>query len=102
MDKNGLPFGFEMAQDIRGMVKEAFYLNKLTMPQNGPEMTAYEVGQRIQEFIRGATPVFEPVEANYNGAICDTTFDLLLSWGAFGPTQDIPDSLRGAGYQFPV
>jgi hypothetical protein len=100
MDKNGLPFGFEMAQDIRSMVKEAFYLNKLTMPQNGPEMTAYEVGQRIQEFIRGATPVFEPVEANYNGAICDTTFDLLLSWGAFGPTEEIPDSLRGADINF--
>lgn len=100
MDKNGIPFGMDMRQDVMVLLKEAFYLNKLTMPQNGPEMTAYEVAQRIQEFIRGATPVFEPVEANYNGALCNTTFELLLSWGAFGPVDDIPDSLRGADVNF--
>jgi len=100
MDKSGIPWGMEMRREVMAVLKEAFYLNKLTMPQNGPEMTAYEVGQRIQEFIRGATPVFEPVEANYNGALCGTTFELLLNAGAFGPPQEIPESLRGAEVNF--
>lgn len=96
MDKAGIPFGMDMRQEVMAILKEAFYLNKLTMPQNGPEMTAYEVGQRIQEFIRGAAPVFEPVEANYNGALCETTFELLMIAGGFGALDDIPESLRGA------
>ena len=100
MDRSGIPFGMEMRQDVMGIMKDAFYLNKLTMPQNGPEMTAYEVGQRIQEFIRGAAPVFEPVEANYNGALCETTFEVLMLAGAFGPAQDIPESLSGSEVNF--
>ncbi len=100
MDRSGIPFGMEMRQDVQAILKDAFYLNKLNMPQNGPEMTAYEVGQRIQEFIRGAAPVFEPVEANYNGAICETTFQVLMLSGAFGSAQDIPESLSGSEVNF--
>lgn len=100
MDRSGIPFGIDMRRDVMAIMKEAFYLNKLTMPQNGPEMTAYEVGQRIQEYIRGAAPVFEPVEANYNGAICGTTFELMLAWGGFGPMQEVPESLRGQDVTF--
>jgi hypothetical protein len=40
-------------------------------------MTAYEVGQRIQEYIRGALPLFEPMEMEYNGALCERTFEIL-------------------------
>lgn len=99
-DKSGIPFGIELRQQSMLMMRSIFYLDKLNMPQNGPEMTAYEVGQRIQEFIRSATPIFEPVESNYNGALCSTTFELLLSWGAFGRTQDIPESIAGAEVNF--
>lgn len=100
LDKNGIPYGMEMRRELIEVMREAFYLNKLTMPQNGPEMTAYEVGQRIQEYIRAATPVFEPVEASYNGAICETTFELMLSAGGFGSVEDIPESLSGADVRF--
>jgi hypothetical protein len=34
-------------------------------------MTAYEVGQRVQEYIRNALPIFEPMEMEYNAALCD-------------------------------
>jgi head-to-tail connecting protein len=101
-DKSGIPFGRDMRTDVMSMMHEAFYLNKLTLPANGPEMTAYEVGQRVQDYIRQASPIFEPLEHEDNGAVCETTFELMLRAGAFGSVEDIPQSIRGAdiGFRF--
>lgn len=99
-DSKGIPLGMDMSMDAKLMIREAFYLNKLTLPQRAPEMTAYEVGQRIQEYIRGALPIFEPMESEYNGAICEKTFDLLLRTGGFGSVMDMPKSLSGADVTF--
>lgn len=99
-DAKGMPLGIDMQRDARLLIAQAFYLNKLTLPERAPEMTAYEVGQRIQEYIRGAMPLFEPMEMEYNGGICEATFDLLLRAGAFGGPHLMPKSLRGADIQF--
>lgn len=99
-DRSGMPLGIDMARDVRFMLSEAFYLNKLTLPQRAPAMTAYEVGQRIQQYIRDALPLFEPMELDYNGALCEETFSLLLRAGAFGSPFDIPKQLLGADVQF--
>jgi len=92
--------GFNLSLDTREMIKEAFYINKLTLPQPGRDMTAFEVGQRVQEYIRQAMPIFEPMESEYNAAICEMTFDLLFRYGAFGPPQGIPKQLRGENLSF--
>jgi len=99
-DSRGMPIGIEMQRDARQLLAQAFFINKLTLPQRNPEMTAYEVGQRVQEYIRGALPIFSPTESEYNGGICEMTFDLLLRGGAFGSPYDMPESLRGAEIQF--
>ncbi|MBO9380033.1 hypothetical protein GG804_25015 [Sphingomonas histidinilytica] len=99
-DRSGLPVGIDMRRDIMAMLREAFFLNTLSLPQNGPEMTAYEVGQRIQEYIRQASPIFEPMEAEYNGALCELTFDVMLDAGAFGRATDIPEALQGVDVDF--
>lgn len=95
-DYSGLPMGIELRDSIKQTIHEAFYLNKITMPPNtGREMTAFEVGQRVQEYVRNALPLFEPMEADYNGAICEHTFQVLFDAGAFGSRYDLPQSLRG-------
>lgn len=99
-DKNGIPVGFNMQQDTRTMIAEAFYLNKLTLPAQGQDMTAYEVGQRIQEYIRQAMPLFEPMETEYNAPICDITFAKLMRAGAFGSPLDMPKELRNQNVEF--
>lgn len=99
-DKSGMPLGIDMLRDTRTMLAEAFFLNKLNLPQRAPEMTAYEVGQRIQQYIRDALPLFEPLEMDYNGGICEETFTILLRAGAFGSPFDIPKALQGANVQF--
>ena len=82
------------------MLAQAFFLNKLTLAQRAPEMTAYEVGQRIQEYIRGALPIFEPMETEYNGGLCQTTFEVLMRQGVFGSPRDIPPQLIAEGVDF--
>jgi hypothetical protein len=101
-DFRGFPFGEQLRTDAKEMILEAFYLNKLTMPSTGegPEMTAFEVGQRVQEYIRQALPLFEPMELDYNGALCEETFDLMRRSGGFGSPFQMPKSLRGANIQF--
>lgn len=99
-DSKGMPLGIDMQRDSRVMIAQAFYLNKLTLPQRTQEMTAYEVGQRIQQYIRDALPIFEPMEQEYNGAMCEETFELLMRHGAFGSPYDLPRALQGAEIDF--
>jgi hypothetical protein len=101
MDTSGLRYGMEINGDIREQIMEAFFLNKLSLPPvGGPDMTAYEVGQRVQEYIRNALPLFEPVEAEYNGQLCEKSFELLFRAGAFGDPRNIPQSIQGADIAF--
>lgn len=100
MDHSGIPLGIELREDIKKQITEAFYLNKLNLPQAGPDMTAYEVGQRIQEYIRNALPLFEPMETDYNGSLCQDAFVTLEKGGTFGSVFDMPASLRGQNIQF--
>lgn len=99
-DRSGIPLGLEMQQDTRTMIAEAFYLNKLTLPSPGTDMTAYEVGQRIQEYIRQAMPLFEPMESEYNAPLCERTFSLMMRAGAFGSPYDMPEGLRNKEIMF--
>lgn len=99
-DIRGIPFGQDMLEDSRQLLAQAFYLNKLTLPERAPEMTAYEVGQRIQEYIRGALPLFEPMETDYNGKVCMITAEVLSRAGVFGSIDDMPINIRGGGIEF--
>lgn len=96
----GIQQGMELIKDAREMLSQAFFLNKLALPPPGREMTAYETGQRIQEWIRQALPLFEPVEVEYNGQLCDDTFNALMRVNAFGPPNTFPRALRGREVKF--
>jgi hypothetical protein len=99
-DKSGLPFGVDISEEKKQMLQQAFYLNRLSLPPPEREMTAYETGQRIQEYIRNALPLFEPMENEYNGALCEMTFDVLMRVGAFGPAEEFPRSIRNQDVRF--
>lgn len=101
IDKSGLPFGREMVMDVRGAIMEAFYLNKISLPPAGQaDMTMYEASERVNEYIRAALPLFEPMEMDYNGQVCERTFGILLRNGQFGSPFDMPEELQGKEIQF--
>ena len=97
----GVGLGLEMTRDVQEMISKAFFLDSLSLPPaSTKEMTAFEVGERISEWIRRAMPIFEPMEFEYNGALCDETFELMMLNGAFGSVLDMPDSLKGKDLRF--
>ena len=94
--ERAIPLGLKMNQDTRLMIADAFYLTKLGLPEAGQGgMSPIEVKIRTDEFIRGTLPLFEPMESEYNGALMEQNFEILLRAGAFGPPQAIPESLKG-------
>ena len=100
-DYSGIPLGIDLRNDVKETLKEAFYLNKLSLPPaGGPDMTAYEVGQRVQDYIRQALPLFEPMEMDYNGSICMDSFTILQRAGFMGSVYDMPKSLQGEDVSF--
>lgn len=98
-DSRALPFGVDVAKDKQEMLAQAFYLNKLrALPPK--EMTAYEAGVWLKDWIREALPLFEPMETEYNGALCEQTFEDLMRVNAFGSVRDIPRSIMGSEVRF--
>lgn len=102
----GLQWGGEREKMIIEALVEAFYLNKIALPEITKEMTAYETQKRFEEYIRQASPLFEPMMAEYNGGLLDEIFGLAMSGGAFGSPLDMPRELRGAdikwGFESPI
>ncbi|MGE0255070.1 MAG: portal protein [Alphaproteobacteria bacterium] len=92
-----IPLGREMQNDVREQVWQAFFRNVLNMPVAGPAMTATEVIERREEFVRTIGPVFGQLEADYVAAVVERAFAVLLRAGAFPPP---PDALRGRGVRF--
>lgn len=95
-----LNWGVDREQRIEAAIKNAFYLNQINLPDVSKDMTAYETQKRVEEYVRRALPLFEPMETEYNGALCNETFDLLMRFNAFGPREEIPDVLRGQEIRF--
>jgi Bacteriophage head to tail connecting protein len=91
----GIKYGAEQMQRLEQSLDDAFYLSKIRFPQISKEMTAYEASKLWDEFIRESLPLFEPVQDEYNGRLCDGTFEDLLLLNRFGSVDDMPQILRG-------
>ncbi len=99
-ESRGLPVGLDMAERLRGVLAEGFFINKLTLPQDVGRMTAYEVAKRLEEFIRSSAPLLSPAEDEYNAPLCERSFEALRAMKAFGPEDEIPPALQGREMQF--
>lgn len=100
VDSKGIPVGFNMQERITQEISSAFYLDKMRLPPMMAETTAFEIAQRLQEYIRQALPLFGPIEREYNAPLCEDTFTLLMANGTFGGVDNIPEMLRGSNIRF--
>ena len=100
VDKTGLNWGTEQSMRIEAILARAFYLDQIKVPQFGEVRTATEMRMVYEQWVRSALPLFEPMETEYNSALCDETFELALENGAFGSMMDIPPVLRGTEIRF--
>lgn len=99
-DRGGFPIGMEMHERIATTLKSAFYMSKLTLPDTNRDMTAYEVSERMKQYRRENLPLFQPIEDEYNGQLCELAFDIAMSAGFLGSPQDIPESLMNRDVVF--
>jgi hypothetical protein len=94
-----IAIGVDLLEQQRRMLAEAFYLSKINLPQNR-EKTAYETARLVEEYVRNALPLFEPLEDEYNSTILDAVMTRGLRLGAYGPPDMIPKAIRGKDVKF--
>lgn len=101
-DAKGMPIGREMQGDSRQLLAKCFYLDKIKpfLPTEDPQMTAFQAGQIVAQYVRDALPLFAPMEAERNGGICEETFQCALRMGGFGPVEQMPPELHGMDMTF--
>jgi hypothetical protein len=95
-----IPWGLDAQATTREQIFSVFYKNVLNLPIDGPEMTATEVIQRREEFVREIGAVFGRLETDYTMPIVETTFQMMLRRGSFGAPEDIPESLQDTKIDF--
>lgn len=101
VDRGGFSWADGLQNRILETIKAAFYLDQIKMPDiGGPQMTAYEVQKRYEEYVMRALPLFEPLETEYNAAITTDSFETLLDNGAFGDMRQMPPLLRGQSIKY--
>lgn len=80
-------------------LNRAFYLDVLRMPDTRRSKSTAEVQFLIDEYIRAALPLFEPMQAEYNEAFlyeCDILIELA---GGYQGRQ-MPERVKRAGMQY--
>lgn len=92
-----LPITRDMQADTRNQVWSAFFRNILNLPVEGPQMTATEVIQRKEEFIREIGPTFGKLETDDTAPTVERAFMIMLRGGGFAP---IPEILQGQDIRF--
>lgn len=86
---SNLPWGREMQSDTRDQIFAAFFRNVFNLPVGGPQMTATEIIERKEEFIREIGSVFGRLETDYTAPIVERSFGLLARAGKFPPPPRI-------------
>ena len=94
--------GENLLVDARQLLADAFFINKLQpLAATDRDKTAYEASQLVQEYIRSALPLFEPVEDEWTGRVLDLSTAKVMRAGGYGPVdangvpEDMPDALLG-------
>lgn len=98
IDTSGLSYGAQMADRFNIRQRLGFMLDKISLPETSGK-TAYEVRKIVEQQMRSQIPIFGPIEAEYSEPLCNETFLVMRSLGAF-PEQEIPDELRGENVDF--
>ena len=95
-----IPWGLDAQAKAREGIMAVFFKNILNLPVDAPQMTATEVLERRESFVREIGSVFGSLESSYTNPLVERSFNILLRKGAFGPPEAIPQPLQGAEVQF--
>ena len=86
--------GVQALEQAKLGLSNAMFVSKLNIPQTNAK-TAYEVQQLVEEYIRAAIPLFEPLETAYNAPILNAVFDIMLRIPSTRFLETMPEALQG-------
>ncbi|MGA0595613.1 portal protein [Enterovirga sp. CN4-39] len=89
--------GVQLLLRTGASLKDAWFLSKLNLP--GGAKTAYETAQIVEEFVRANIPLFEPMETEYNAAILELAYSIMMRERAFN-YREMPPELEGRDFEF--
>ncbi len=92
-----LPITRDMQNDIREQVFSAFFKNIFQPLLEKSGMTATEVLERREEFIRTAGPAFDGLESDYTAPMVELSFNIIQRGGGFLPP---PEALQNRDIKF--
>ena len=95
-----VPWGLNAQSAEREQIMSVFFRNILNLPLEGPQMTATEVIQRREQFVREIGSVFGALESSYTGPLIERCCGSMLRRGAFGDINTIPEELQGTEITF--
>ena len=98
--RSNIPWGLNAQAAGREQIQALFYRNVLNLPVSAPQMTATEVIQRREEFVREIGAVFGRLESDYTGPIVERAFNMMLRRGSFGDSSTIPEEIQNGGIEF--
>lgn len=84
-------FGFQMIEMVSAKIREAFYVDQLKL-REGPQMTATEVSERIEQAFRFLGPIFGRQQAEFLQPTVERVFKIMDRRDMFLPA---PAELTG-------
>ncbi len=92
--------GEVLRQKITDVMNSAWYLNKLFLPQSGPQMTAEEISRRNEEWLRVTQPIIDPAEVERIGTMLDLSFRVALRSNLMQNISPMPGVLRSKNFSY--
>jgi hypothetical protein len=71
-----IDFGFQVLDAKRAQVREAFYVNQLQL-REGPQMTATEVSQRVEQALRFLAPMLGRQQSEFLGPMVERLYGIM-------------------------
>lgn len=73
-----IDFGYQVMEDVRKRIREALYINQLSLPPNTPQMTAAEVYQRTEDILKLMGPMLGRQQSEFLQPILTRTAAILI------------------------
>ena len=94
VDMGKMPdIGIALHQGMKETMGDAWYLNKLMLPEVNHEQTAQEIERLYEQFLRVTQPIIEPAEPERNGSLLAITHS--MAWHAGWMKMEMPEELEG-------
>lgn len=84
----------EQMESLKSSIREAFYVDIFQLAE-APNMTAFEVAQRLNEKLRLMAPMLGRIQSEILNPMLERVFSIMLRRGDFGGMDEIPEVVSG-------